>query len=161
MTRYDRFGIKISKKFMHNVLVDDVGRWLTAKWALENQGYIECAKWKTDQIRLESLGSALFRGPFLFPTQERCLSWQRRCWCRDSTRRPLGQLRQRFFPQIARSYRGSYFSKIGLLIPTIAKWSWCRCRLVSLICLPAWSLFWPALGCRCRLVSLHLSCHPS
>ena len=34
-------------------------------------------------------------------------------------------------PQIAGSYRGSYFSKIGLLIPTIAKWSWCRCRLVS------------------------------
>ena len=37
-----------------------------------------------------------------------------------------------FIPQIAGGYRGSYFSKIGLLISTIAKWSWCRCRLVSL-----------------------------
>ena len=46
-----------------------------------------------------------------------------------------------FFPQIAGSYRGSYFSMIGLLIPKIAKWS----------------PFWVALGCRCRLVSLHLS----
>ena len=28
--------------------------------------------------------------------------------------------------------RGFYFSKTGSLIPTIAKWSWCHCRLVSL-----------------------------
>ena len=28
-----------------------------------------------------------------------------------------------FFPQIAGSYRGSYFSMTGLLIPKIAKWS--------------------------------------
>ena len=27
------------------------------------------------------------------------------------------------FPQIAGSYRGSYFSMTGLLIPEIAKWS--------------------------------------
>ena len=41
-----------------------------------------------------------------------------------------------FIPQIAGSYRGSYFSMTGLLIPKIAKWSWCRCRLVSL-CVPS------------------------
>ena len=28
-----------------------------------------------------------------------------------------------FLPQIAGSYRGSYFSMTGLLIPEIAKWS--------------------------------------
>ena len=41
-----------------------------------------------------------------------------------------------FIPQIAGSYRGSYFSMTVLLIPKIAKWSWCRCRLVSL-CVPS------------------------
>ena len=41
-----------------------------------------------------------------------------------------------FIPQIAGSYRGSYFSMTGLLIPKMAKWSWCRCRLVSL-CVPS------------------------
>ena len=49
-----------------------------------------------------------------------------------------------FFPQIAGSYRDSYFSMTGLLIPEIAKWSWC---------FPSWFPFWAALVCRCRLVS--------
>ena len=62
-------------------------------------------------------------------------------------------------PQIAGSYRGSYFSMTGLLISEIAKWSRCRCRLVSQACLPSWFPFWPALGCRCRLVSQLVSLH--
>ena len=49
-----------------------------------------------------------------------------------------------FRPQIAGSYRGSYFSMTGLLISEIATWSWCRCRLVSQACLPSWFPFW---GC--------------
>ena len=39
------------------------------------------------------------------------------------------------FPQIAGSYRGSYFSMTGLLIPENAVWSLRRCRLVSQACL--------------------------
>ena len=37
------------------------------------------------------------------------------------------------FPQIARSFRGSYFSMDGFLIAEIG----CRCRLVSQACLPS------------------------
>ena len=62
-------------------------------------------------------------------------------------------------PQIAGSYRGSYFSMTGLLIPEIAVWSLHRCRLVSQACLPSWFPFWAALGCRCRLV--YQACLPS
>ena len=55
-----------------------------------------------------------------------------------------------FIPQIAGSYRGSYFSMTGSLIAEIARWSWCRCRLVSL---HLSSNLVSALCCRCRLVS--------
>ena len=58
-----------------------------------------------------------------------------------------------FFPQIAGSYRGSYFSMTGLLIPKIAKWSWCRRCVISQACLPSWFPFWAALGCRCCFFS--------
>ena len=67
--------------------------------------------------------------------------------------------RGEFFPQIAGSYTGSYFSMARFLISEIAKWSWCRCRLVSQACLPSWFPFWAALGCRFRLVSQ--ACLPS
>ena len=54
-----------------------------------------------------------------------------------------------FVSPIAGSSRGSSFSMVGLLIPEIAKWSWCRlsCKLVSLH-----DSLWAALGCRCHLV---------
>ena len=54
--------------------------------------------------------------------------------------------------------RGSYFSKIGLLIPTIPKWSWRRCRLVSLHLAPCMILAcsWPPLPpCLPSFVFLH------
>ena len=80
-----------------------------------------------------------------------------------------------FIPQIAGSYRGSYFSMTGWspkspngldaaagLSPFICLPSWfsfwaalgCPCRLISQACLrPSWSPCWAALSCRCRLVS--------
>ena len=57
------------------------------------------------------------------------------------------------FPQIAGSYRGSYFSKIGLLIPTIATWLQCHCMISILCCCHLRD----PLGFPCSLVSLHLS----
>ena len=53
-----------------------------------------------------------------------------------------------FVPQIAGSYGGSYFSKIGLLIPKIPA----AATLSPFICLPAWSPFCPTLP---SFVSLH------
>ena len=41
----------------------------------------------------------------------------------------------------------------GLAVSETAKWSWCRCLLLSHAYLPSWFHFWAALGCRCRLVS--------
>ena len=52
--------------------------------------------------------------------------------CLPSCVSNFGLLLAACIPQIAGSHKGFYFSKIALLIPTIAKWSWCRCRLVSL-----------------------------
>ena len=73
-----------------------------------------------------------------------------------------------FFPKIAGSYRGSYFSMAGFLIAEVR----CRCRLVTqaspfMIWLLAAAALSPklvslhdfALGCRCRLVSQ--ACLPS
>ena len=70
-------------------------------------------------------------------------------------------LAKRFlFPQIAGSYRGSYFSKIGLLIPTIATCFRSHCMISILCCSwlplpPAWSPWLPLQPCLPSFVSLH------
>ena len=79
-------------------------------------------------------------------------------WFRNSHGRWLTDLC--IFPQIAGSYRGSYFSMPGLLIPKIAKWSWCRCRLVLLHLSPCMisilGCSWlPLPPCLASFVSLH------
>ena len=132
--------------------------------------------WQHDWLPLSARSSAI--GFFVQPRK----SWARiflGCAIRamaqvaDSAIRKMSWLDRfllpRLFPQIAGSYRGSYFSMAGLLIAEIG----CRCRLVSQACLPSWFRSWQplppclpslslhdfALGSRCRLVSQ--ACLPS